>query len=122
MRSLAATIAVSALLVVAGAAGAAAPPPFPNLAGDWSHAEINVKIKGQPHTLVLDRGRVILAGPRRIAIREQGSPTPVIVNMTVGTIVMINGVRANRRLLAHGMTVETMGIDGGPAVRVRATF
>jgi hypothetical protein len=119
MRSLAAMIAVSALLFVAGVAGAA-PPPFPNLAGDWSHAEINVKIKGTPHTLVLDRGRVALALPRHLAIREQGNL--VTVNMTLTTIVMINGIRAKPRQLARGMTVETMGIDGGPAVRVRATF
>jgi hypothetical protein len=121
MRSLVAIIAVSALLVVTGAAGAA-PPAFPNLPGDWTHAEINVTIKGVPHTLVLDRGRLGFAGPRRLAIREQAGTPPTIVLMTGATIVTINGVRARPRQLARGMTVETMGIDGGPAVRVRATF
>jgi len=121
MRSAAAILAVFAFLVGGGIASAT-PPPFPTLAGDWSHAEINVKIKGNPHTLVLDRGRLVIALPRHLAIRETGSPQAVIVDMTAATIVTINGIRARPRQLARGMTVETMGIDGGPAVRVRATF
>jgi hypothetical protein len=121
MRSLVAIVAVSALLTLTGVAAAAAPPPFPNVPGDWSSVTINKKIKGVPHTLILDRGRIAVAGPRRLVIRESDDSL-VTVQMTAGTIVQINGLRAKPRQLARGMTVETMRIDGGPAVRVRATF
>jgi hypothetical protein len=76
MRRLAATtFALLTLLVLAGAAaGAGGPgrgngnggvPQFPQVPGNWTHVEINVTIKGTPHTLILDRGRITQVSRRR---------------------------------------------------------
>jgi hypothetical protein len=121
-RLVALSLAFLSLLAAAGAAArvGGAPPPFPKLPGKWSHAEINVTIKRQPHTLTLDRGTVIQASGTQLTIREAGNVN-VVVPMTAQTLVVINGVPAAPDDLARKMSVDTMRVDGGPAVRVRAT-
>ncbi len=94
-------------------------PAFPTLPGVWSHAEINVKIRRQLHTLILDRGRVQQATGGQLTLAESDGST-VVVQLARKTIVQ----GGRRRLLVairrpQLFTVETMRIDGGPAVRVR---
>jgi hypothetical protein len=130
MRKLkpAVALAVVALVACAGAAAAGArkpPPPFPKLAGDWSHAEINVKIKGVPHTLILDRGRIILVSAAGLTLRAPDGTTPTIP-VAASTVITFGRaavhVRVGPTALRRGLFAETMRIDGGPAVRVRLTI
>src|SRR3954447_868793 len=123
MRRLAVIIAALSLLActsgaAAGVRGGA--PPFPELPGDWSHAEINVKIKGVPHTLILDNGRIIQASAQQITLREpDGSVVPVSV--APSTIVVLRKRTVFASALRRGMYAQTMRIDDGAAVRVRAS-
>ena len=94
-------------------------PPIPRVPGLWSHVEINRKLGKTPHTLILDRGRVIQASATEITIRELGSP--VTVPLSAQTLVVIDGLSATPNDLRRKMTVVTMRIDGGAAVRVRAS-
>ena len=121
-RLVALSLAFLSLLAAAGAAArvGGAPPLFPKLPGKWSHAEINVTIKRQPHTLTLDRGTVLQASLSQLTVREPGNVV-VIVPLTPQTLVTINGAPSEAASLARKMKVDTMRVDGGPAVRVRAT-
>ena len=119
MRSLLAT-AVVFLLLAAGTASASLVPPFPRLAGAWSYAKINVTIRGIPHTFVLDRGRIVQASASQLTLRERDG-SYVVVRLSLLTIVRVDGVLATVRDLRRRMVAETMRIDGGAAVRVRAT-
>ena len=105
--------------LAAGASKASLVPPIPRVPGQWSHVEINRKIGKTPHTLILDRGKVIQASATQITIRELGSPVPVPVSAQ--TLVVIDGLPATPNDLRRKMTVVTMRIDGGAAVRVRAS-
>jgi len=123
MRRLAVILAALSLLATAGIAGAGGVPPFPHLPGAWSHAEINIKIKHdpQPHTLILDRGRIKELSGTQLTLREADGTT-AIVPLSTATIVTLKRVkRATIFMLRRGMSVETMSIDGGAAVRVRVT-
>jgi hypothetical protein len=120
MRMLAAS-AVTVLALVGGAAASAAGVPgFPRLPGNWSHAEINVTMHKVPHTLILDRGRITQASPQQITIRHPDG-TVATIEIVRRTIVTLDGFRVLPRALQRGDGVETMQIDGPPAVRVRAT-
>ena len=68
------------------------PPPFPKLPGNWSHAEINVTIKKQLHTLILDRGRITQANATQVTLLESGG-VPVTVQLSPDTIIMFRGFR-----------------------------
>ena len=125
MRRLA--IILSAISLACGgtalAAGAARPPPvppIPRVAGQWSHVEINRKIGKVPHTLILDRGRITQASATQITLREL-TEAPSSSRSRTQTLVVIDGLPATLYDLRRKMTVETMRIDGGAAVRVRAT-
>jgi hypothetical protein len=121
-RTLALVAALSLLAVAAGTAGArTAPPPFPNLPGDWSHAEINVTIKQVPHTLILDRGRVTQASARQVILRE-ADKSVVVVPLSPQTLIMFGGFIVTANTIRRGMYAETMRIDGGAAVRVRLSL
>jgi hypothetical protein len=113
------SLACGGTTLAAGAAKAPPVPPIPRVAGQWSHVEINRKIGKVPHTLILDRGRVTQASATQITIRELGSP--VVVPLSEQTLVVIDGLPATPNDLRRKMTVVTMRIDGGAAVRVRAT-
>jgi hypothetical protein len=115
------TLALVCVLFFAAAGTAAAirVPPIPPLSGPWSHAEINVTIGGVPHTLILDRGRIVRATPGAITLRERDG-SRVAIRLTRRTIVRVDGLRALPLDLRVGMRAVAMRIDGGPAVRVRA--
>jgi hypothetical protein len=113
------SLACGGTALAAGAAKAPPIPQIPRVPGQWSHVEINRKIGKVPHTLILDRGRVTQASATQITIRELGSP--VVVPLSPQTLVVIDGLPATPNDLRRKMTVVTMRIDGGAAVRVRAT-
>jgi hypothetical protein len=120
MRRVLAIAALTAALCApaAFAGGGNAPPPFPKLAG-FTHAEINVRIRKQPHTLILDLGRIVSVGPTEIVLVESdGSMWTVPISPT--TLITLNGRPALYTELRRRLLVETMRIDGGAAVRVRA--
>jgi hypothetical protein len=122
MRRIAVTLATLSLLAsTAVAAGAGGPPPqIPRIPGTWSHAEINVRIKRDPHTLILDRGRVVQVTTTQITLRE-GAGGDTAIPVDAQTLVTIDGQRASITDLRRRMFATTMRIDGGDAVRVRAT-
>jgi hypothetical protein len=114
-----AALATALLVPVASAgAGAGAPPPFPKLAG-FTHAEINVRIRKQPHTLILDLGRVTAVEPAAVVLLESDGSI-VTVPLAPTTLITLNGRPAIAAQLHKRLLVETMRIDGGAAVRVRA--
>jgi hypothetical protein len=120
MRRVLAIAALTAALCVpaAFAGGGNAPPPFPKLGG-FTHAEINVRIHKQPHTLILDLGRIVTVSPTDIVLVESdGSTWTIPISPT--TLITLNGRPALASELRRRLIVETMRIDGGAAVRVRA--
>jgi hypothetical protein len=124
MRTLAATLVALCLLAFAGTAVAArggAPPPFPHVAGAWWHVEINVTIKRVPHTLSLDRGRITQVNSAKMTLREKDGSI-VVMPLSPTTIVTLANVPSTVFALKKGMNAQTMRIDNGAAVRVRATF
>ena len=122
MRRLAVLLASLSLLASAGAAAGAggAPPQIPRIPGTWSHAEINVKIKRQPHTLILDRGRVVQVTTSELTLRE-GAGGDTVIPVDAETIVTLDGRHASITDLRRRMFATTLRVDGGDAVRVRAT-
>ena len=124
MRRLAAFTAALSLLAFAGAAAAGVrgkPPPFPKLGGKWSHAEINVTVHKQPHTLVLDHGRIARVSATQLVLRRFDGTT-VTIPVGASSIVTLAGFRAEVTALNKGEYAETMIVDAGAAVRVKATF
>ena len=69
--------------------------------------------------MILDRGRVVQASATSITLRELGSPVAVPLSPT--TLVVIDKLPATPGDLRRRMFVVTMRIDGGAAVRVRAS-
>lgn len=123
MRRLAVLLASLSLVVpagvAAGRAGAPPPPQIPRIPGTWSHAEINVKIKKKPHTLILDRGRVLQVTTSQLTLRE-GAGGDTVIPVSAQTLVVIDHRRASITDLRRRMFATTMRVDGGDAVRVRA--
>jgi hypothetical protein len=122
MRKLAALFAILSLLACAGVAAGAggAPPQIPRIPGTWSHAEINVTIRKVPHTLIVDRGKIAEITATSLTLREGAGITQVIP-LNPQTIVMLNRKRAMISDLRRRMSATTLRVDGGAAVRVRAT-
>jgi hypothetical protein len=120
----ASTLAVVAVLAFSGTAlagsGRGPVPQFPRLPGTWSHAEINVSIKRVPHTLILDRGKIVQVNATQVTIRRRDD-TLVVVPLSQSTIVVVDSVPATVFDLRKRMNIQTMRIDGGAAVRVRAS-
>jgi hypothetical protein len=87
----------------------------------WSHAEVNVKIKRVPHTLILDRGRIVQASTQQLTLRE-ADKSIVVVALAPSTIVQFGHRNVSVEFLRKGMWAETMRIDDGAAVRVRASL
>jgi hypothetical protein len=122
MRKAAVLFAALTLLVGAGTAagGGGAPPQIPKIPGTWSHAEINVTIKKYPHTLIVDRGKITEITTTQLMLREgAGVTVPILLNTQ--TIVTLDGKPATISSLRRKMTVTALRVDGGAAVRVRAT-
>jgi hypothetical protein len=123
MRKLAVLIAALSLLAGAGTAAGAggAPPQIPRIPGSsWSHAEINVTIKKVPHTLIVDRGKIAEITTTQLILRE-GAGVMTVIPLNPQTLVTVDGRRATISDLRRRMTVTTLRVDGGAAVRVRAT-
>src|SRR3954454_20760194 len=123
MRRLAVLLAALSLTGLAGGAGAATVPPFPRLPGAWSHADINVALHTKPHTLSVDRGKITKVSGTQLTLREKtgGVVSMVVVPLSASAIVTIDGLRSTIYSLRPKMSAQTMRIDGGPAVRIRAT-
>ena len=81
---------------------------------------INQTIRKTQHTLILDRGRIVQVSPSQLTLRERDGTMPVIA-LSQSTIVVVDGVPSTTLDLKKKMDVQTMRIDGGAAVRVRAT-
>ncbi len=118
MKGSFAILAAAAALVFAAASSAAPVPQFPDVAGSWSHAEINVQIGKQPHTLILDRGVLVRASRAGLRVRESDGN---VVTMPVAKRVAVSsaGGTVPFTFLRTGWSIETMRIDGGAAVRIR---
>lgn len=111
-------VAGTALTASAGARGNPQPPQFPALPGQWTHTTINRKIRGEWHTLILDRGRIVQVGAKKMTLLESdGTTVPIPLDAT--TIVQPAALGMTVFDLKRGMAVDAMRIDGGPAVRVR---
>jgi hypothetical protein len=121
MRKLAVLIAALSLLACAGSAAGAGggPPQIPRIPGTWSHAEINVTIRKVPHTLIVDRGRIVEITTTQLTLRESAGVTQVIP-LTDQSLVTIDNAPATISDLRRRMAATTLRVDGGPAVRVRA--
>lgn len=111
------TIAVSAALVLASAGGAARIAATPRLPAGWSHAEINVIVRGVPHTLVYDRGRVQAISTSSLTLRERDGSTQVI-NVSRSALVTIAGQPASLSQVRRAEIAITLRIDGADATRV----
>jgi len=121
MRRLAAIVSTVTLLACAGAAaGAGAPPQIPKIPGKWSHVELNVVIRHAPHTLIVDRGKITQITTTSLTLHE-GTGNNVVLPLTDQTIVTVDGAPASISSLRRRMTATTLRVDGGAAVRVRAT-
>ena len=121
MRKLTALFAALSLLACAGTAAGAGggSPQIPRIPGTWSHAEINVTFKKVQHTLILDRGKLVEVTMTQLTLRERDGTTAVIP-VNAQTIVNLDGAPATISNLRRRMTVTTLRVDGGAAVRVRA--
>ena len=110
-------IAVSAALALAGAAWAARAVAQPQLPPGWSHAEINVIVRGIPHTLVYDRGRVQAVTTSSITLRERDGSSATI-NVSPTSRVTIDGNPASLSQVRRFEIATTLQIDGAAATRV----
>jgi hypothetical protein len=120
MRTVVVVLALLSLVAFAGPAGGGSVPPFPALPGTWSHAEINVSINKKPHTLILDRGRITKISGAQVTLHRRDR-TNVVIQLSPSAVVVIDRVPATIYALKKRMDTQTMRIDGGPAVRIRAT-
>jgi hypothetical protein len=93
-------------------------PGFPKIPGKWSHVDLNVTVRHVPHTITLDRGRLVQVSPTQLVIRESDGSLWTIP-VTNQTLVAVLGRPGSLFDLRKRELAETMRIDGGPAVRVR---
>jgi hypothetical protein len=121
MRRLAVTLATLSLLACAGtASGGGAPPQIPRIPGAWFHVELNVTIRNTPHTLIVDRGKITQITTTQVTLHERDGSI-VQIPLTDQTIVTVDRAPATISSLRRRMTATTLRVDGGAAVRVRAT-
>jgi hypothetical protein len=122
MRKLAALVAALSLLACAGSAAGAGggPPQIPRIPGKWSHAEINVTIRKVQHTLIVDRGKIAEITTTQLTLREPDG-TAAAIPLSAQTIVNLDNAPATISSLRRRMTVVALRVDGGAAVRIRAT-
>ncbi len=110
------TVAALAALALASAA-AARVAATPRLPPGWSHAEINVIVRGVPHTLVYDRGRVQAVSATSLTLRERDGSSQVI-NVSPSSQVTIDGQPASLSQVRRFEIAITLRIDGADATRV----
>jgi hypothetical protein len=118
IRKLAAAVVMAAALAASASAAGGPLGPISSLPAGWSHAQINVVIRHQPHTLTYDRGRVTLVTPSSLVLRERDGS---MVTITVGpsTQIRINGSPATIAQVRRGGTATTLSVDGAAASFVR---
>jgi len=92
----------------------------PALPADWSHAEVNVLVKGKPHTLIYDRGKVQAVTGSDLTLRERDGSV-VTIPVAPNATVKVNGRTAALTDVRVGGTGQTKRVDGGPAVLVQVT-
>jgi hypothetical protein len=111
---------VSKALLAAAAASLAIAPSgaAAGLPAGWTHAEINFFVNGAPHTLVLDRGRVTVASPASLTLREADGSS-VQVPLAASTQVIVDGQPGQLTDLRRGEIALTQRIDGAAARQVR---
>ena len=111
------TVAAASLALAAG--GSAAGLPSPNsLPPGWTHVDINVMLGHQPHTVTLNRGRVLSATDSGLTLREADGSV-VTVPVSGSTQYAVNG-QAGAASIPPGAFAVTWQIDGNAAARVRA--
>ena len=117
LTAIAATAACSVALAAGSASGAGVGGVMP---AGWTHAEINYAVGGVPHTLILDRGRVIMVtlNPASLTLKEQDGST-VQVPLASSTQVTIGGRPSSISAIRWRSTAVTQRVDGGPATQVR---
>lgn len=117
--SLIAAVAALAFASAGSAAqsGSAQVRALPRLPAGWSHAEINVIVRGVPHTLVYDRGRVVAVSESSLTLRERDGSTQAI-NVSPTSQVTIAGQQGSLSQIRRGEIAITLRIDGGDATRV----
>ena len=116
-KLLPAAAALAAALILAGVAAADQIRAVPRLPAGWSHAEINVIVKGTPHTLVYDRGRVLAVSATSLTLREQDGSVQTI-NVSASSQVTIAGQPASLSQIRLREIAITLRIDGADATRV----
>src|ERR1700684_2511166 len=93
-RRFAAPLAAATVLAMTLIGAAGAVPRVPGLPPGWSHAEINVVIKGTSHTLIYDSGRVIAVSATSLTLRERDG-TVWVINVSPATQITIDGQAAS---------------------------
>ena len=116
-RCLAATFTAGAALALVPAGAAARIAAVPKLPPGWSHAEINVIVKGVPHTLVYDRGRILSFTPTTLTLREADRSIQVIP-VSPASRVTIDGRPGSLSQIRRLEVAVTLRIDGADATRV----
>jgi hypothetical protein len=112
-----AAAALATALILAGVAAADQIRAVPRLPAGWSHAEINVIVKGTPHTLVYDRGRVLAVSATSLTLREQDGSIQTI-SVSASSQVTIAGQPASLSQIRLREIAITLRIDGADATRV----
>jgi hypothetical protein len=121
IRSLLATVAAAAALAASASAAGGPFGAVSSLPAGWSHAQINVVIRNQPHTLTFDRGRVVSVAPTQLILRESDGSMAQI-SVSASTQVMIAGRPASLAQIHRNEWALAVSIDGGPASAVRITI
>jgi hypothetical protein len=89
----------------------------PTLPPGWSHAEINVVVRHQPHTLIYDRGRVQAVTATSLTLLERGGVV-VTVDVSDASKIRIAGRAATIADIRPREIATTLRIDGGAATKV----
>ena len=106
-------VAATSLALAAGSASAAGVIPV-----GWTHAEINYSVNHVPHTLILDRGRVVQATGSSMTLREQDGSS-VQIALSSSTQVNVDGQPGQLTDIRRGVMAVAQRIDGGSATVVR---
>jgi hypothetical protein len=111
--------ALSTVVIAAAAqAGTTQAAGIGSLPPGWSHVQVNVVIKHQPHTIAYDRGRVQSVSATSLTLRERdGSPWTITVGPA--TKITIDGRPATLAQVRPLEQATTMAVDGGAATFVR---
>jgi len=116
-RRFAATLAAATVLATTLIGAAGAVRPTPGLPPGWSHAEINVVIKGTSHTLIYDSGRIIAVAATSLTLRERDG-TVWVIDVSPATQITIDGQPATIAQVRPLETAVTLIVDGGSATNV----